>query len=101
MSGHEILPKSPVAIASNAKARLENRLGESTLNLLNSVGVSDLSHNLFEMEMELMRLELKNVELERAWKQSKRRFDEVLEATLDGVCRSYASNRNPFDGSRL
>ncbi|MCY2983668.1 MAG: PAS domain-containing protein [Planctomycetota bacterium] len=85
MSGHEILPISPDAIAANAKVRLENRLGESTLNLLNSVGVSDLTHKLFEMEMELMRLELRNVELERAWKQSEKQFDEVLEATMDGV----------------
>ena len=85
MSGHEISYISPDAIAANAKVRLANRLGESTSELLSTIGVSDLTHKLLEMEIELMRLEFKNTELERAWKQSEKRFDEVLEATMDGV----------------
>jgi PAS domain S-box-containing protein len=52
---------------------------------LDSEDASDLGHKLLELEMERMRLEQENSEFYRAWKQSERRFEEVLEATLDGV----------------
>lgn len=65
MSDREILPKSPDEIAERANVRLKKRLGERSSNLLNSTQVSDLTHKLLEMEMEIMRLELEKVELER------------------------------------
>jgi PAS domain S-box-containing protein len=61
------------------------RLGERSSKWLESEDAGDLKCKLLEMEIERMRLELENSELRHAWKRTERRFEEVLEATLDGV----------------
>ena len=85
MSAQEILPSSPDDRERLAKKRLEKRLGERALEWNDSAEVSVLGRKLIEMELELMRLELENAHLEQEKKRCEKRFDEVLEATQDGV----------------